>query len=234
MRTTPQNHKSQAYKCLKQISENDGVQIPTVGLTGTLMQVSSFLSAVLLTLFALYVFAHISAMLSMSESSRRTVYAYWFGSSRHIGGYEEVNINCSPGKLAGAIDFLIFFVFSSKCSFMEYTSKPIMLARAKDAKENIKRIAKQREEELSRTLSPVFIERKKEVCLFLNQMLHYSYVRFSHPYGSIGCSQRFSHWKERKSYILWVIWGTKKAVSSPLISSRLRNAENGKCAVWRV
>ena len=76
---------------------------------------------------------------------------------------------------------------------MEYTSKPIMLARAKDAKENIKRIAKQREEELSRTLSPVFIERKKEVCLFLNTMLHCSYVRFSHPYGSIGCSQRFSH-----------------------------------------
>lgn len=51
---------------------------------------------------------------------------------------------------------------------MEYTSKPIMLARAKDAKENIKRIAKQREEELMRTLSPVFIERKKEVCIFLS------------------------------------------------------------------
>ena len=47
MRTTPQNHKSQAYKCLKQISENDGVQIPTVGLTGTLMQVSSFLKGCL-------------------------------------------------------------------------------------------------------------------------------------------------------------------------------------------
>lgn len=47
-------------------------------------------------------------------------------------------------------------------SFLEYTSKPIKLARTKDAKEDIKRIGKQREEELMRTMSPMYIHRKKE------------------------------------------------------------------------
>ena len=45
---------------------------------------------------------------------------------------------------------------------MDYTSKPIKLARTKDAKEDIKRLGKQREEELMRTISPFFIERKKD------------------------------------------------------------------------
>ena len=47
-------------------------------------------------------------------------------------------------------------------SFMEYISKPIKLARTKDAKEEIKRLGKQREEELMRTIAPFFIERKKD------------------------------------------------------------------------
>ena len=48
---------------------------------------------------------------------------------------------------------------------MDYTSRPIKLARTKDAKDDIKRIAKQREEELMVTISPAFLERKKEVVL---------------------------------------------------------------------
>ena len=56
-------------------------------------------------------------------------------------------------------------ILEDKNTFMEYTSKPIRLARAKDAKDEIIRLGKQREEELMRAIAPAFVERKKEVVL---------------------------------------------------------------------
>ena len=47
-------------------------------------------------------------------------------------------------------------------SFKEEVSKPIMYARAKDAKEQVIRVAEQQERLLRRAMEPAYLERKKE------------------------------------------------------------------------
>jgi SNF2 family DNA or RNA helicase len=68
-------------------------------------------------------------------------------------------------ELFTLIDLVRPGLLEDRRSFLEYTSKPIKLARTKDAKDEMRRLGKQREEELLRTISTAYLERKKEVVL---------------------------------------------------------------------
>lgn len=68
-------------------------------------------------------------------------------------------------ELFNLIDLVRPGILSDRKSFLDYISKPIKLARTKDASDESRRLGKQREKELMNTIGPAYLERKKEVVL---------------------------------------------------------------------
>lgn len=131
-------------------------------------------------------------------------------------------------ELFNLIDLVRPGLLEDRMTFKEYTSKPIMLARAKDAKDDIKRIAKQREEELMRTISPAFVERKKEVVLKdsltrKNEKVLTTFVLSRNVATSL-ILLFFT-----PGYILRALWTAKEIVPSFIVTTWLRNAPDGQC-----